>query len=203
MAQRDDADRLVPGPTAATRKPAITREMRANARANPNSWLYVIDEAFDPDGRVPSWAVVGAYPVNANGEIIDDFHPNERYRPSPRALGYPDPHTDLEHLLQLVQTGHRPAGDLPVAVLDATLYVYAYSPAQRTLVGFHDVEGTVVVPACTDRSLAPDGWPCARAVRGRDIVESLAGHPLVLNPDDVATARIAAGDLVLALARNR
>ncbi|WP_028662417.1 type VII secretion system-associated protein [Saccharomonospora iraqiensis] len=203
MARRDDADRLVPERTTATRKPEITREMRANARANPDSWLYVIDEAFDPRGNVPSWAVVGAYPVDAHGEVVDDFHFNDRYRPSPRALGYPDPESDLEHLLQLVRTGHRPAEDLAPAVLDATLYVFAYSPTQRTLVGFHDTEGDVVVPACTSRSLAPRDWFCARPVRGRDVVELLAGHPLVLNPDDIATAVVSAHDLVLALAHDR
>ena len=65
MAQRDESDRLSPTPPPARKpgKPKITDEMRANARANPNSWLYVIDEAFDPNGAVPSWAVVGAYPA--------------------------------------------------------------------------------------------------------------------------------------------
>ena len=33
-------------------KPKITSEMRANARANPNSWLYVIDECSDGAGNV-------------------------------------------------------------------------------------------------------------------------------------------------------
>src|SRR6058998_1893307 len=109
MAQRDEADRTVsqqPTGSGADRPgrhgtPEITAEMRANARANPNSWLYVIDEAFDPNGPVPSWAVVGAYPVNGVGDVVADFHPNDRYRPSPKALGFPEPTNDLEHLLQL------------------------------------------------------------------------------------------------------
>ena len=29
--------------------PEITAEMRANARANPNTWLYVIDPALDAE----------------------------------------------------------------------------------------------------------------------------------------------------------
>lgn len=195
MAQRDEAGRLVPDETAVIRTPEITREMRANARANPDSWLYVIDEAFDPGGRVPSWAVVGAYPVNADGEIIEDFHPNDRYRPSPKALGFPEPASELERLLQLVHTRHRPVEDLPPAVLDSTLFVYAWSPAQRTVVGFHDAEGEVAVPAYTTKSLAPGDWPHAREVLGRDIVESLGDHSLVLNPDDLISAVIPAADL--------
>ncbi|MFC4005524.1 type VII secretion system-associated protein [Prauserella oleivorans] len=203
MAQRDDADRLVPNEHSVHRKPKITREMRANARANPNSWLYVIDEAFDPNGRVPSWAVVGAYPVNAAGEVVEDFHPNDRYRPSPKALGYPEPANDLERLLQLVQTKHRPAEDLPPVILDSTLFVYAISPVQRTVIGFHNTDGRVMVPAYTQKSLVPAEWPHARAVLGRDIVELLGGHPLVVNPHDIVTAVVPAEHLQYALAQEQ
>jgi len=201
MAQRDEADRLVPNPQPEYKpgKPKITEEMRANARANPNSWLYVIDEAFDPNGPVPSWAVVGAYPVNSAGDIVEDFHPNDRYRPSPKALGFPEPRNDLERLLQLVRTNHRPAGDLPPVILDATLFVYALAPMQRTVIGFHNHDGRVLVPAYTSKSLVPPEWPHARAVLGRDMVPLLAGHPVAINPHDVVTAVVPAEHLVAAL----
>jgi hypothetical protein len=175
MAQRDEADRLISKP-ATPKKPKITREMRANARANPNSWLYVIDEAFDP---------------------------NDRYRPSPKALGFPEPNNDLERLLQLVRTKHRPAEDLPKVILDSTLFVYAMSPVQRTVIGFHNTDGRVLVPAYTAKSLVPKEWPHARAVLGRDMVELLAGHPVAINPHDLVTAVVPAAHLVQALARER
>lgn len=200
MAQRDDAHRVAAGEHAAQGKPRITREMRANARANPNSWLYVIDEAFDPDGRVPSWAVVGAYPVNGAGEIVEDFHPNDRYRPSPKALGFPEPGNNLERLLQLVRTRHRPTEDLPPVILDSTLFVYALSPVQRTVIGFHNIDGRVLVPAYTSKSLVPEEWPHARAVLGRDLVELLGGHPVAINPHDIVTAVVPAEHLEQALA---
>lgn len=205
MAQRDEADRLDPTPPPAGNfgKPEITEEMRANARANPNSWLYVIDEAFDPDGPVPSWAVVGAYPVSGGGQIVEDFHPNDRYRPSPKALGFPEPGTDLERLLQLVRTNHRPAEDLPSLILDSTLFVYAMSPVQRTVIGFHDAEGRVLVPAYTAKALVPKEWPHARAVLGRDMVALLAGHPVAINPHDIVTAVVPAEHLVKALAEEQ
>lgn len=203
MAHRDEADRLVPNPqtTARPGKPKITEEMRANARANPNSWLYVIDEAFDPNGPVPSWAVVGAYPVNARGAIVEDFHPNDRYRPSPKALGFPEPGNELERLLQLVRTNHRPAEDLPPVILNATLFVYAMSPLQRTVIGFHNTDGRVMVPAYTSKALVPGEWPHARAVLGRDMVPLLAGHPVAINPHDVVTAVVPAEHLQHALRR--
>ncbi len=86
-------------------------------------------------------------------------------------------------------------------MLDAELFVFAYTPAQRTLVGFYDVDGTVVVPAYTSKSLAPRDWPHARAVRGRDIIDLLGGHPLVLNPDDAITAVVTPEELARVRAR--
>ncbi|GAA1020049.1 MULTISPECIES: type VII secretion system-associated protein [Amycolatopsis] len=216
MAQRDEADRMVSRTPAGKRarrnayprrgpqgKPEITPEMRANARTNPNSWLYVIDEAFDARGPVPSWAVVGAYPVNGTGEVVEDFHPNDRYRPSPKALGFPEPRNELERLLQMVRTEHRPAEDLPRVILDSTLLVYALSPVQRTVIGFHNADGRVMVPAYTAKSLVPREWPHARAVLGRDIVGLLAGHPLAVNPHDLITAVVPAEHLMKALAEER
>ncbi|GAA4539000.1 type VII secretion system-associated protein [Amycolatopsis samaneae] len=216
MAQRDEADRMVSqtpagrpgkpggrGGQGRTGKPEITAEMRRNARANPNSWLYVIDEAFDPNGPVPSWAVVGAYPVNADGDIVADFHPNDRYRPSPKALGFPEPGSELERLLQLVRTEHRPAEDLPRVILDSTLFVYAMSPVQRTVIGFHNTDGRVMVPAYTAKSMVPKEWPHARAVLGRDIVALLGGHPVAINPHDRITAVVPAEHLIRALADER
>ncbi|GAA1984963.1 type VII secretion system-associated protein [Amycolatopsis minnesotensis] len=201
MAKRDEADRLVPPSPNSPRqgKPKITDEMRRNARANPNSWLYVIDEAFDPNGPVPSWAVVGAYPVNSAGDVVEDFHPNDRYRPSPKALGFPEPGNDLERLLQLVRTNHRPAEDLPKVILDATLFVYALAPMQRTVIGFHNTDGRVMVPAYTSKSLVPKEWPHARAVLGRDMVALLGGQPVAINPHDLVTAVVPAEHLVKAL----
>ena len=231
MAQRDEADRMVsqqptgsgadrPGghgkhDRAARREgrqarrsgkhgtPEITAEMRHNARANPNSWLYVIDEAFDPNGPVPSWAVVGAYPVNDAGDVVADFHPNDRYRPSPKALGFPEPANDLEHLLQLVRTEHRPPSDLPKVVLDSTLFVYAMSPVQRTVIGFHNTDGRVMVPAYTRKALVPREWPHSRAVLGRDVVDLLGGHPVAINPHDLITAVVPAEHLMKAIADER
>jgi hypothetical protein len=202
MAQRDEADRLspIPPPSRKPGKPKITDEMRANARANPNSWLYVIDEAFDPNGSVPTWAVVGAYPVNSSGNVVEDFHSNDRYRPSPKALGFPDPATDLDQLLQLVHTKHRSAEELPRVILDSTLFIYAMSPVQRTLIGFHDAAGNVLVPAYTAKALVPKEWPHARAMLGRDIVALLGGHPVAINPHGLITAVVQAEHLLRALA---
>ncbi|MQA61892.1 MAG: type VII secretion system-associated protein [Actinophytocola sp.] len=188
MTSPDEAGRLTPRRTPA--QPPITESMRDHARRNPDSWLYVIDEAFDPAGDVPPWAIVGAYPVNSAGEIVTDFHPNDQYRPSPRALGYPEPEGELEELLQLVRTRHRRADDLPPVVLRSTLFVYAVSPRQQNLTGFYDKRGRIVVPAYTRRSLVPADWPGTRTLTGKQLLPDLAGHPLAINPGGVVTAVI-------------
>lgn len=180
--------------------PEITDDMRASARTNPNSWLYVIDPAFAGEADVPQWAIVGAYPVNALGEIEDRFAPNDTYRPSPTALGWPEPLTPLERIIQLAKAGHRPVADLPAAVLDATMLVY--DPGDGTWDGTQLIvlpdgqTGRLTVPACTAVEHVPSDWPAWRAMRGTDIVPLLRGYPLAVNPDGPVSAILPAELLV-------
>jgi hypothetical protein len=186
--------------------PPITDSMRESALSNPNSWLYVIDPAFDPNSEVPTWGIVGAYPVNAHGQIESRFAANDTYRPSPRALGWPEPTTQLERMIQLAKAGHRPARELPAAVLDASLFVYRaregrYDP--DGLLAFPDrYTGRLVVPACTSVDHVPADWPGWRAVRGRDLVEALGECPLAINADGPVSAIIPA-ELLRAVADAR
>jgi hypothetical protein len=62
----------VPIPTAA----AI-----AEAKQNPNGWVYAMDGIADPNGAVPPERIRGAWKVNAKGEIEGEFIPNPNYRP--------------------------------------------------------------------------------------------------------------------------
>ena len=180
--------------------PPITEHMRASARANPNSWLYVLDPAFTDRDDAPQWAVVGAYPVDADGEIEPRFAPNDTYRPSPMALGWPEPLTQLELVIQLAKAGHRPAADLPAAVLDATLLVY--DPGDGTwngtqLIVLPDAQSDrLVVPACTSAEHVPSDWPCWESIRGADVVPLLRGYPLAINPDGPVSAILPAELLI-------
>jgi hypothetical protein len=179
--------------------PDITPEMRASAMANPNTWLYVIDPAFDADADIPPWGVVGAYPVNAAGEIAMNFRRNTEYRPSPTALRMPEPASALEQLLQLVKAGHRDQLELPAAVLDAKLLLYASAQDDRSVTAFPAKQGTVMVPVCTSVAYVPRAWPGWREVRGRELVPLLFGHPLVINPAGPITAMIPEKHLAEAL----
>lgn len=53
----------------------------AEAKRNPNGWVYALDGIADPNGVVPPERIRGAWKVNANGEIVGDFMPNPNYKP--------------------------------------------------------------------------------------------------------------------------
>lgn len=178
--------------------PEITPAMRASARANPDTWLYVIDPAFDADADVPPWGVVGAYPVDANGEITGTFRRNTAYRPSPAALRMPEPASDLERTLQLISAGHVARAELPSAVLRAPLLLYATSSRDRSVTGFPGPDGSVVVPACTSVACVPAAWPGWRQVTGRELAPLLNGYPLVINPAGPIAATVLADELTRA-----
>ena len=165
--------------------------MRAAAQENPNSWLYVIDPALDPEDEVPPWGVVGAYPVNGSGEIEERFQANEAYRPVQRAW------SGLERLLELVRAGEREQTLLPTAVLAARLLAYSTGPGDTSLTGFPSrLRGGVMVPVCTSPARVPQAWPGWREITGRDLVPLLHGLPLVINPAGPVTALIPARDLL-------
>jgi hypothetical protein len=51
------------------------------AKRTPNGWVYRIAGRFAPDERVPPEAIVGAWRVNAAGEIVGPFIDNKNYDP--------------------------------------------------------------------------------------------------------------------------
>jgi hypothetical protein len=57
-----------------------TPEMLEEAKQYPNGWVYKIDGHFRPDENIPPEAIVGAWKVNAAGEIEGDFIENPRYQ---------------------------------------------------------------------------------------------------------------------------
>jgi hypothetical protein len=175
--------------------PEITLDMRRAARSNPGTWLYVTDPGFAPGADVPPWGVVGAYPVDAHGEIQDDFRPNDDYRPSPKALRMPAPVTELERVMQLVKTRHLPQSALLPALREARLLLYARDGRDTGITAFPNHDGRVMVPACTAVARVPKQWPGWREVSGRALAHQLNGFALVINPAGPITAVVPAADL--------
>jgi len=53
-----------------------------NAKRYPNGWVYRIVGPFGPHDAVPPEAIVGAWKVDARGEIVGEFAQNRRYDPA-------------------------------------------------------------------------------------------------------------------------
>jgi hypothetical protein len=66
----------------AKRHHEITEAVVQAARENPNGWVYKIDGQFGPQDAVPPHAIVGAWKVNAQGNLTGEFIDNPNYRPA-------------------------------------------------------------------------------------------------------------------------
>jgi hypothetical protein len=70
-----------PSPPPPSDGPTPDAAAIAEAKRNPNGWVYAMDGIADPNGAVPPERIRGAWKVNANGEIEGEFMPNPNYRP--------------------------------------------------------------------------------------------------------------------------
>ena len=70
-----------PAPAPQIDPPRLTAAAIAEAKQNPNGWVYAMDGVADPNGDVPPQRIRGAWKVNSKGEIEGEFIPNPNYRP--------------------------------------------------------------------------------------------------------------------------
>jgi hypothetical protein len=57
----------------------ITAEVLSSAKANPNGWVYKIEGDYGPNDAVPPEAIVGAWKVDASGNLTGEFVTNPKY----------------------------------------------------------------------------------------------------------------------------
>lgn len=63
--------------------PEITEEMKAEAKNRPGGYIYCIDPNYAKDGvngAIPPEGIIGAYPVDDAGNVIDEFQANPNYK---------------------------------------------------------------------------------------------------------------------------
>ena len=181
--------------------PPITAQMREQAKNTPDSWLYIVDPGYQTDGDdVPPEGVVGAYRIDSDGEIDESFHHNDAYEPSDEAFEIPEATNDLEDVLNRIAAGEAPDTDLPPAILDAEVLLYASEDDPDALFAAEMSDGSQLVPACTSASRVPASWPRTRSVPGDELPELLGGLDLGLNLDDGVRAVIPHSVLVQAAA---
>lgn len=180
-------------------EPPITEDMREQARQQPNTWMYSIDPFFAETaqtGGVPPFGIVGAYHVNAEGSIDPTFTANPNYRPSPVALGMPDPTNEVERALQLAATGYGEETALHDALLAAEVYT-PVGPEPDTLLVVDEGEDRHSVLAYTSEHYLPGGVVDDHNARipVRVLLPLLTGRYLTLNPGSMLTVRIPGEDL--------
>lgn len=165
--------------------PPITDEMREQARETPNSWLYIIDPGYEESGEnVGTEGVVGAYRIDSDGEV-QEFHHNDEYVPSMPPF---EPTNELERVLNRIATGQAEETELPPAVLDAEVLLYATEEEPDAVYAAEMTDGSQLVPACTSADRVPQQWPGYRTVAGTALPELLDGFDLGLNLDDAIRA---------------
>jgi hypothetical protein len=98
----------------------------------------------------------------------------------------------LEALLDSVKAGERGQEELLPAIRSAQLLLYAASAEDRSVTGFPNSSGTVLVPVCTSPERVPEAWPGWREITGAELAPLLHGHSLVINPGGPVTAVIPA-----------
>jgi hypothetical protein len=172
--------------------PPISAEMREHAKQNPNSWMYIADPGYATDGDedVPPEGVVGAYRIDDNGEIDENFQFNDGYQPSELTANQQEPTNPLEEVLARIAAGQLPESTLPAAVLDAEVLLYAPSAEDTMIYTAEMSDGSQLVPACTSVSRVPADWPGFRRVPGEVLPELLDGLDLGLNLHDAIQAVI-------------
>lgn len=58
----------------------ITEDVIQAATENANGWVYKIEGNYAPDEAIPPEAIVGAWKVDAHGQLTGEFVANPKYQ---------------------------------------------------------------------------------------------------------------------------
>ncbi|MEZ0156308.1 type VII secretion system-associated protein, partial [Streptomyces griseorubens] len=85
----------------------IPEAVRAAAREAPGHWIGVVDPEWTEERTPPEWAVLGEWRSDDDGDV-GTYRANPAYRPSARALGWPEPTDPVDAAAQRAATGYGP-----------------------------------------------------------------------------------------------
>ncbi|MDP9865449.1 MULTISPECIES: type VII secretion system-associated protein [Streptosporangium] len=177
--------------------PPLTDELRERARRSPGTWLYAVDPFFDPGGEVPPYGVVGAWRADERGEITGEFRHNPNYRPSPVALGYPEPTDPVDGAVQLSSAGYATGEEIVPLLLEAQVIVAAGPDGGIPV--FDTGEGRAAFAYTAQAHLPgelPEGATGWQRIRGGDLAGLLPpGVGVVINPSSPAGVILPPADL--------
>ncbi|GHH80334.1 hypothetical protein GCM10018793_35270 [Streptomyces sulfonofaciens] len=188
-------------PTAAATvdAPRVPDDIREAARLAPDHWLGAVDPGWTGDEPPPDWALIGEWRSGPTGQV-EEWRPNDDYRPSPRMLGWPEPSDPVDAAVQLAATGYGPRQDAVRALAAAEVTVLR-APDGGPLVATGP-EGTPVVPVFTSVPHQPFARGLAHeAVAAGELAHRCAGDgtALSVNPAGPATLVVGADEVLGAL----
>ncbi|WP_069169333.1 type VII secretion system-associated protein [Streptomyces griseus] len=173
-----------PGPSAAQGGPSAVLKGRPGyreppedyvkaAKVAPNHWLSVIDRHWSGDEGEPppSWASLGRWRSDENGEIVE-WEPNDEYRPSPDAHGWAPPVGPVDAAVQLVATGYASEDLFALMLADAEVAVCVDGQGGLAVTDAED--GTEAVPVfSTAPELEQDKLPPHEVMLVPDLLDRL------------------------------
>jgi hypothetical protein len=155
----------------------------------------MVDPTWSGPESPPDWAVVGQWRSAPDGEIVE-WQDNEDYRPSPSALGWPEPADEVDAAVQLAATGYGPPEAVARALASAEVAVFV-TPDGAPLAAVAPDETTAVIPVFTSPAyLDAAGRLAFRPVRVPDLLNQLPeGHVVFLNPSGPVSMAVETGEL--------
>ncbi|MFF3243773.1 type VII secretion system-associated protein [Streptomyces sp. NPDC002870] len=173
------ADATTTGPDSDP--PPIPDAIREAARLAPDHWLGMVDPTWSGEGPPPEWALVGQWRSGLDGEI-EEWRDNPEYRPSPNALGWPEPEDEVDEAIQLAATGYGPGEAVGESLVGREVAVLV-KPGGGVLFAAAP-DGEAVVPLFTSPVfLHTAGRLAFEVMNVNDLVHQVPeGHLLYLNP---------------------
>lgn len=172
----------IDGEPAVGEMPPVPDHIREAARLAPDHWFGLIDPTWSGEGEPPQWAIAGQWRSDLEGEIAE-WRDNEDYRPSPSAMGWPDPTDPVDSAVQLAATGYGSAEEVTRVLAEAEVAVFV-APGGGLVCAIAPDGETSVVPVFTSPEyLHAAGRFSFKAVMIRELLDQLPeGHLIYLNP---------------------
>ncbi|MGZ3113333.1 type VII secretion system-associated protein [Streptomyces sp. H62] len=157
--------------------PAIPEAVRAAARQAPGHWIGVVDPEWTEERPPPEWAVLGEWRSDDAGDV-GTYRANPAYRPSARALGWPEPTDPVDAAAQRAATGYGSVEEAVATLADATITVVAGPDGTPLVAAGQDGEPVVLVftspaHAFMSTTLRHDTLPA------RELTRTLAHAPTI------------------------
>ncbi|MFI1401039.1 type VII secretion system-associated protein [Streptomyces sp. NPDC020681] len=161
--------------------PVPPADMQEAARHAPDHWIGMIDPAWKEDGVPPEWATVGWWRSGSTGKI-EGWRENKEYRPSPQAIGWPEPTDPVDAAVQLASTGYGTVEDVTRSLAAAEVGFLVHSDGTPVCGAAPD--HTPVLPIYTAPThIEAVGRLLFEVGTVAEVVDQLPlGHKLYVNP---------------------